>query len=95
MKLKYNLPRGATYAPYLLDTIKNNHTLIAGSTGAGKSVLENSIIYALLCTHFPGVPANGDGAQFVFIDPKLVELKMFSIIMVILDLTKKEFSFLL
>ena len=77
MKLKYKLPRGAIYAPYLLETIQNNHTLIAGSTGAGKSVLENSIIYALLCTHFPGIPKNGDGAQFVFIDPKKVELRMY------------------
>lgn len=78
MRLKYHLPTGgANYAPYLIDMIKENHTLIAGTTGAGKSVLENSIIYALLCVSYPGKPTDGDGAQFVLIDPKRVELRMY------------------
>lgn len=78
MRLKYNLPiGGAEYAPYLIDMIENNHTLIAGATGAGKSVLENAIIYALLCECYPGKPDNGRGARFIFIDPKQVELIMY------------------
>lgn len=78
MKLKYHLPTGgANYAPYLLDMIDNNHVLIAGTTGAGKSVLENAIIYALLCERYPGTPTTGEGAQFVLIDPKKVELRMY------------------
>lgn len=72
--MRYSTPRGAMYAPYLLDMIEGNHTLIAGTTGAGKSVLENSIIYGLLATHYPGTPDKGKGARFVLIDPKKVEL---------------------
>ena len=75
MRLTYNLPRGLTYAPYLLDMIEGNHVLIAGTVGAGKSVLENSIIYALLCTRYPGATSDASGAQLVLIDPKKVELK--------------------
>lgn len=78
MRLCYKLPTGCQYAPYLLDMIHGNHVLIAGTTGAGKSVLENSIMYALLCTHFPDLPVGvGKGARFVLIDPKKVELRMY------------------
>lgn len=77
MKKRFFLPKGLIYAPYLLDMINGNHVLIAGTTGAGKSVLENSIIYALLCTRFPGLDDNGQNAQFVLCDPKRVELKCY------------------
>jgi len=78
MKKTYYLPEGgAQYAPYLIDMIEGNHTLIAGTTGAGKSVLENSIIYALLSARFPGATSDGRGARFVLIDPKRVELYMY------------------
>lgn len=77
MKLKYNLPKGLTYRPYLLEMIEENHTLIAGTTGAGKSVLENAIIYALLCTRFPGQAENGRGCRLVLLDPKRVELRQY------------------
>lgn len=76
--MKYTLPSRGKYAPYLIDMIKGNHTLIAGTTGAGKSVLENAIIYALLASHFPDIPTGGGkGARFVLIDPKKVELRMY------------------
>ena len=77
MRKKYTLPKGALYAPYLLEMIEGNHTLIAGTVGAGKSVLENSIIYALLSTKFPGNTNTGNGAQFVLLDPKRVELDVY------------------
>ena len=78
MKHRYTLPKGgAQYAPYLLDMIQGNHTLIAGTTGAGKSVLENSIIYALLSARYPGQTKSGSGARFILIDPKKVELRMY------------------
>ena len=77
MKLKYNIPAGLTYSPDLLDLIDNNHCLIAGTTGAGKSVLENSIIYALLCTHFPGTTSHDNGCKIVLLDPKKVELDIY------------------
>ena len=77
MKHTYTLPSGGVYAPYLLEMVEGNHTLIAGTVGAGKSVLENSIIYAMLSTRFPGQTADGRGARFVLIDPKKVELVMY------------------
>lgn len=75
--MRYTTPTDARYAPYLLDMVEGNHTLIAGTTGAGKSVLENSIIYAMLATKFPGNVASGNGARFVLLDPKKVELRMY------------------
>ena len=84
MKRRYYLP-GATryapflsyYCPYLIELVEGNHTLIAGSTGAGKSTLEHAIIKSLLTVKFPGADDNGQNARFVFIDPKIVELKMY------------------
>lgn len=75
----YSLPAGLVYRPYLIDLVENNHCVIAGSTGSGKSVLENNIIYSLLCTHYPGKPTNSEnkGCKFVFIDPKKVELDIY------------------
>ena len=71
MRYNYTLPRGLRYRPYLIDMIEGNHCLIAGTTGSGKSVLENDIIYSLLCTKFP----DGEhGAKLILIDPKKVEL---------------------
>lgn len=45
---------------------KSVHTLIAGTTGSGKSVLINDIIYSLC--------ASGEKITFIFCDPKRVEL---------------------
>ena len=65
------------YAPYLIDMISGNHTLIAGTTGAGKSTLENSIIKALLACKYPGADDNGQNALLILLDPKRVELRLF------------------
>ncbi|UCB47268.1 MAG: DNA translocase FtsK, partial [Spirochaetota bacterium] len=48
------------------------HLLIAGATGAGKSVCVNSLIMSLLLqkTH--------DDLRFIMIDPKMVELKIYN-----------------
>ncbi len=48
------------------------HLLIAGSTGAGKSVFLNSLILSLLLQHDP------DELRLVLIDPKMVELVAFN-----------------
>ena len=77
MKLRYTIPAGYNYAPYLLDLIEGNHTLIAGTTGAGKSVLENSIINAIMCEKFPGQTDSGNGCKLILIDPKRVELSLY------------------
>ena len=58
--------------PYVADLTKMPHVLVAGSTGAGKSVCLNSIITGLLFQHDPM------SLKLVMIDPKMVELSMFN-----------------
>lgn len=58
---------GGTAAAVCLDMLKQPHILIAGSTGSGKSVLINSLIYTALYN----APHR---LQLVLIDPKRVEL---------------------
>lgn len=50
------------------DMTKQAHLLIAGKTGAGKSVVINGIIYSLLIDKFPSE------CGLILIDPKRVEL---------------------
>ena len=57
----------AVYVPFLT-MVKNDHLMIAGCTGSGKSVALNGIITSLLMKYSPY------DAQFIFIDPKKVEL---------------------
>lgn len=66
MKKKWNTP-GGTAAAVCLDMLKQPHILIAGSTGSGKSVLINTLIYTALFK----TPCR---MQFILIDPKRVEL---------------------
>lgn len=77
MKKRYKTPKGLTYYPYLLELIEGNHVLIAGTTGSGKSVLENAIIYAILCCKFPFDNDTNKSAKLVLVDPKKVELWRF------------------
>ena len=51
--------------------VNGGHLLIAGSTGSGKSVALNGIIYTILCTKTPAT------ANLVLIDPKRVELNQY------------------
>ncbi|MCY3800465.1 MAG: DNA translocase FtsK 4TM domain-containing protein [Chloroflexi bacterium] len=56
-----------------IDTLSTMpHLLIAGSTGAGKSVFLNSVILSLLFQHHP------DELRLILIDPKMVELVAFN-----------------
>lgn len=64
--ITYRTPAGK-YPGLAADILKQPHTLIAGATGSGKSVLINSVIYAGL--YF--APCE---KQFILIDPKRVEL---------------------
>jgi S-DNA-T family DNA segregation ATPase FtsK/SpoIIIE len=50
---------------FLSPKLNAPHTLIAGSTGSGKSVLMQNIILGIACTNTP------DQAKIVLIDPKL------------------------
>jgi S-DNA-T family DNA segregation ATPase FtsK/SpoIIIE len=54
-------------SPVWIDLYSAPHLLIAGETGAGKSVLVNSIICSVLLKNSP------ETARFVMIDPKQVE----------------------
>lgn len=47
------------------------HMLMAGTTGSGKSVTINSIIFSIMCLY------SADKVKFIFIDPKKVEMGMF------------------
>ena len=70
MKYTWKTPAGnATNA--CLDMLKQPHLLIAGSTGSGKSVIINSLIYTALYQ----APAD---VGFILIDPKRVELVEYS-----------------
>lgn len=66
---EWNTP-GGTAAAICLDMLKQSHILIAGSTGSGKSVLINSLIYTALYK-----PPTVCG--FILIDPKRVELNQY------------------
>ena len=55
------------YPRLFADCLAENHLLIAGATGSGKSVFENGLIYTALYQS----PAD---VQFILIDPKLTEL---------------------
>ncbi len=59
---------------YIIDLAKMPHILVAGATGQGKSVGVNVIITSLLYKKHPSQ------LKFVFIDPKKVELNLYSII---------------
>ncbi|MGE4546835.1 MAG: DNA translocase FtsK 4TM domain-containing protein [Desulfurella sp.] len=57
--------------PFIADLAKMPHLLIAGATGAGKSVGLNTMIVSILYKSTP------DDIKFVLIDPKMIELSMY------------------
>lgn len=75
---KYALPvvigRTISNEPFTFDLAKMPHMLVAGATGQGKSVGLNAIITSLLYKKHPAQ------LKFVMIDPKKVELSIYSII---------------
>jgi len=75
-KKKYALPlflgMDAEGTPIVADLSKMPHLLIAGTTGSGKSVCINTILASMLLTRSP------HEVQWVLIDPKMVELQMFT-----------------
>ncbi len=65
------LGRNVTGEPVSIDLAQMPHLLIAGATGAGKSVCMGAIATALLMQCSP------DELQLVMLDPKMVELSRF------------------
>jgi S-DNA-T family DNA segregation ATPase FtsK/SpoIIIE len=56
----------------IVDLISTPHLLIAGATGAGKSVCVNSLILSILYKRTP------EEVKMIMIDPKIVELKLYN-----------------
>ena len=73
---KFDLPVGIgktiSNSTYVFDLAKMPHLLMAGATGQGKSVGLNAIITSLLYKKHPAQ------LKFVMVDPKKVELSLFS-----------------
>lgn len=70
--LKIALGRDVAGMAFAADLKKMPHLLIAGATGAGKSVAINSIIMALLYQNSPA------DLRIILIDPKRVEFTMYN-----------------
>ena len=71
-KLKIALGEDVKGQPIVADLARMPHLLIAGATGAGKSVCINSIITCLLLTHTP------ETLRLLMVDPKMVELSVYN-----------------
>ena len=63
----YKTPEAEIYYPFEV-LAEQPHLLIAGATGAGKSVTLNGIITTIISKHSPAL------SRFILIDPKRVEL---------------------
>ena len=70
--LGFALGKGISGEPVFPDISKMPHLLVAGATGSGKSVTIHSIIISLLYKNSP------ETLRFIFIDPKRVELSVYS-----------------
>jgi DNA segregation ATPase FtsK/SpoIIIE, S-DNA-T family len=66
------LGKDITGVPIVADLTKMPHLLIAGATGAGKSVCLNTIITSIL------YKAGPEQVRFMMIDPKVVELSVYN-----------------
>ncbi len=72
MALPVVLGKDITGEPQLIDLTKTPHLLIAGATGAGKSVCVNSLICSILLKRSPRE------VKLIMIDPKRVELNIYN-----------------
>jgi S-DNA-T family DNA segregation ATPase FtsK/SpoIIIE len=71
-KLVMALGKTISGEPCAADLAKMPHLLVAGATGAGKSVCLNSLICSIL------LKATPDKVRFIMVDPKVVELTMYN-----------------
>ena len=71
-KLSIALGRDTSGAAIIADLCKMPHLLVAGATGAGKSVCINGLIISIL------YKAKPDEVKLMMIDPKMVELNIYN-----------------
>ncbi len=71
-KLKLALGKDISGESKIADLATMPHLLVAGATGAGKTVCVKALLASLLCHHTP------DELQLMLIDPKMVELSIFN-----------------
>jgi S-DNA-T family DNA segregation ATPase FtsK/SpoIIIE len=71
MELPVFLGKDASGNPLICDLTRMPHSLIAGTTGSGKSVCINSIILSMLLTQRP------DHVKMIMVDPKMVEMSIY------------------
>ncbi|MCL2155904.1 MAG: DNA translocase FtsK, partial [Leptospirales bacterium] len=70
--LKVALGKDVLGTPVMIDLKNQPHLLIAGATGAGKSVCVNSIITSIVYNYDPNY------VRFILVDPKMVELQLYN-----------------
>ena len=70
--LLFSLGRGVSGKAFFSNLAKMPHILIAGATGAGKSVMIHALITSLLYRNSP------ENLKLIMIDPKRVELTMYN-----------------
>ena len=70
-KLTIAVGKTTTGDAFVFDLGSLPHLLIAGATGAGKSVCINTIILSLIYKHTPEI------CKFILIDPKMLELSTY------------------
>jgi len=71
-QLKLGLGKDIAGDVQIADLAGMPHLLVAGATGAGKTVCVKALLASLLFTHTP------DQLQMILIDPKMVELSVFN-----------------
>ena len=70
--LAFGVGKDIAGSPVVTDVAKMPHLLIAGATGAGKSVCINTLIASILFKSHP------DEVKMLMVDPKVVELSMYN-----------------
>ncbi|MCR4287605.1 MAG: DNA translocase FtsK 4TM domain-containing protein, partial [Deltaproteobacteria bacterium] len=70
-RLSLALGKDISGSPFVVDLVKMPHMLVAGATGAGKSVAVNGMILSIL---FKSTP---EDVRFLMVDPKMLELSAY------------------
>jgi S-DNA-T family DNA segregation ATPase FtsK/SpoIIIE len=70
-RLTLSLGKDIEGLPFISDLQKMPHLLVAGATGAGKSVCLNALILSMLYKATP------EEVRFIFVDPKMLELSIY------------------